>query len=104
MTGDQIVARSVGVGELSRGTRVVQVVVDPFAGSIDTVLDPHRSWKVLIGAGEAGFAKNIKNNGLLESVGEYGAFIRKLARAELVAGNGRPAPEEWMIVERERFG
>ena len=86
MTGEQIAARSVGVCEVSRGTRVVQIVVDPFAGSIDTVLDPHRSWKVLVGAGEAGVAKNIKNNGLLESVGECGAFVRKRARCRTGCG------------------
>ena len=68
MTGEQVAARSVSVGEVSIGTRVVQIVVDRFAGSIDTVLDPHRSWKVLVGAGEAGLAKNIKNNSLLKSI------------------------------------
>ena len=104
MAGEQIAACSVGVGEVRRGAGVVQIVVDPFAALIDTVLHPHRSRKLLVGAGEAGLAKNIQNNRLLQSVGECGAFVGKRARAELVARDGRPAPEEGMIIESQRLG
>ena len=104
MIGEQITARSVSIGEVGGSIRVVQIVVKAFARPIDAVFEPHRRWKILVGTGEARLAKNIQHNGLLQSVGKRGSFVGERARSELVAGDGRPATEEWMIVESEWLG
>ena len=65
-------------------------------------VDPCR--ELLIGSGQAELIKGSVQHGGLQLVREISPLVEQGSCAVLVFSDGRPLPEEWMVVVRDGFG